>query len=636
MPRRKNRPRKVQKNDNSKKDNSKKMAATTKTQQSPQVATVITKQLRVDNIGQFSTKTLADMFGLTKTPYLQTNSSVKIHVEDTGNHAIITVPVEISDDFLKLNGVEFEGQIISVRDADATAGSSNDAASSSTSNENSTDECNEFFLRFALVAKPFGLPSDAEVANAAVEHFNDTDIKFRVRRMGPERIYRFVLKKKVPNMQKLKLICNGTEHSFPLLTQDPFARKKEKERGILLTMKEAYEGPLENLPGSTFDEAIKHFNLQIIVPTQLQRTPGAPTFSGNRYCVIQIPANTNSIPEYLPITHPITKKLYNLKLTYKGQERFCTRCMKKHCGQCPELKKFYETIEQRKQMAENGDIFTKMFSDSTLRLVDPLGLTAECCTMSGGGIGQVAQAMVDDPETVDKSVLVIMSGANDLKSESFESNKEFAENVDQSVKKLVDAATSNPNKQIVLINSHPDQIIETHPAQHPVSISVRQKYMHKKIEQISAGHENLHVIDIHYETDETGHPSLLGTEQILAKINEHASGELIWNPRYTTSDRMYQRVETIYRYGCNHCGRFGTEIAHEYRNNLLCDDCHLRNKENASKNDYPLLADIITEMEEIFNNDFTALNTASEEEDDLPPKKQKTNVDDQGNPMETS
>ena len=129
------------------------------------------------------------------------------------------------------------------------------------------------------------------------------------------------------NDRSLILRCNGEDIRFPLLTEDPFESNRSREEGILLTLADAYDGDLESLPNSVFDAAIAAFNLQIIVPTKLQHVPGSITLNGNRYCVLNMVDNLNSIPEFLPVTHPVTKKLYNVRSTFKNQARSCNHAV---------------------------------------------------------------------------------------------------------------------------------------------------------------------------------------------------------------------------------------------------------------------------------------------------------------------
>ena len=74
-----------------------------------------------------------------------------------------------------------------------------------------------------------------------------------------------------------------------------------------------------------------------------------------------------------------------------------------HNASCPEAEARKDQYEQQEAM--KGEIKTKLYSDSTLRRADILGVRAEVLCMSGGGLGQVVQAAIDDPDEYDNVVL---------------------------------------------------------------------------------------------------------------------------------------------------------------------------------------------------------------------------------------
>ena len=64
-----------------------------------------------------------------------------------------------------------------------------------------------------------------------------------------------------------------------------------------------------------------------------------------------------------------------------------------------------------------------------------MGLRADVCAMSGGGLGQVIQASLDDPTNVEYETMVLVGGTNDSKTEIFPTNEVFAE-IDRLLTKL--------------------------------------------------------------------------------------------------------------------------------------------------------------------------------------------------------
>ena len=98
-------------------------------------------------------------------------------------------------------------------------------------------------------------------------------------------------------------------------------------------------------------------------------------------------------------------------------------------------------------MVAEKEITMKIWGDLALRNVDPLGLRVDVCAMLGGGLGQVIQALLDDPTNVENETMV--GGTNDSKSEIFPTNE--ANNIDRLLTKLALAAEEVPEKRFVLL-----------------------------------------------------------------------------------------------------------------------------------------------------------------------------------------
>ena len=64
-----------------------------------------------------------------------------------------------------------------------------DEVITNTQTEEST-ETNLFFLRFAQIVKPYRLPNYTEIANSALERFQDPALKVTMKRKGAEKIYK--------------------------------------------------------------------------------------------------------------------------------------------------------------------------------------------------------------------------------------------------------------------------------------------------------------------------------------------------------------------------------------------------------------------------------------------------------------
>ena len=434
----------------------------------------------------------------------------------------------------------------------------------------------ELFLKFSNHARPFGLPTYPEIALAGMNYFQQEGMICVPLRIISGIVYKFQLREKVPTTgHKMEFICGGVAHNVPLYTWTTKQREKSTRKdGTLLTFQRAGQGIVGDVPAALFDAKMLELKLELIVPTKMQRIKDTQILNGNRFCVIKTPENVNVIPESIPLVNPLTHAVHHVRVNFKGQERYCQRCSEKHVGQCPELKAFYEAKDKKEEMRANNEIETKIYSDSTLRHVDPLGLRSEVCTMSGGGLGQIIQASMDDPNQHD--VTVIMGGTNDVKQQNFVSNKVFAENIDISLHKLREAAKEVPDKSFFLVQqmpyyNEPGENFFTSP-----DTCIRELYIHQKMQEAADSVANIECIDVQYDVDETGHPSNSGTAQILFQLHKHPImiHDLIWNDNFIVTDKAYSRVESIYRYGCNCCYKYGLDVSHsEHSNQLLCDVC---------------------------------------------------------------
>ena len=49
---------------------------------------------------------------------------------------------------------------------------------------------------------------------------------------------------------------------------------------------------------------------------------------------------------------------------------------------------------------------------------------------------------------------------------------------------------------------------------------------------------------------------------------------LIWNPAFTVTEKAYSAVESLFRYGCNCCKKYGIGLDRStHCNQLVCDTC---------------------------------------------------------------
>ena len=523
-------------------------------------------------------------------------------------------------------------------------------ATPATDNATVQPMCDTFYLRFSKTCTPFKLPLYPEIAHVAELHFKDPAINVTYERFRGEKIYCMETTENHALDQSLTFTVENKVYKIkldPKRSTTKFARRGKQDQrsnnedGLLLTFYQAGRKFLNNVPNSVFDQVLQNaLGLELLKITEKQRIKNTPLFNGNRFAVVKRPDNLAVIPESIPITDPLTKRVFYIKINYWGQLVYCSRCMIKHGRKCPELEAFYAAKEAREAMRKNNEIASKIMSDSTLRHADALGLKADILCMSGGSIGQVVQAAFDDPEAVDKDIIVV-AGANDVKNDNFDSEEEYAESIQQAMNKVIELAEVAPDRDITIVTCDPiptepteemDEM-DCHEPQPEVELKkkVRREYIHiyvddfvNKVKKREKPLNNVHTMKASYETDNSGHPTIKGTDEILQQINKHIDQKLIWNDNFITSNGLYRGVESVFRYGCGACVFWGEAITHEtHYNPNICDKCVEIIKENATESGYPLLELAIHTTEPSEDEQTGGKRTVEEELDENTSKKLK-------------
>ena len=543
-----------------------------------------------------------------------------LNIEKKKNHCFIEVPGNRVDELLLKNGAELNGRMLRVEIAEQMMETGHEnlpstpndpivlkvptaphkAASEEQqgSTETPVETTNELFIRFRGYMNSWDVPKYTDIALTAAAYFQVEGMMCRPIYVSGELVYKFGFRKEIPkDGHQLEFLCRGKTYKVPLYSWSPQNedKRKTKRAGTLITMRRAGDGALALVPADEYDRALEKLSLELIVPTKFQRIKDTQVFNGNRFCVVTTPENLKSIPNSLAIRNPANNGLHTVRLTFKGQEVFCDRCQEGHVGQCPALKAFYEARKIKQQMVDNDEILSKIYSDSTLRHVETLGLTADVCAMSGGGIGQVIQASLDDPNSIKHERIVIMGGTNDMKTQNFPSTEVFAANVDNALQKLADAAPLAPEKLFFLVQQQPyEEETEDEDAggdpRVPIFMTpehrIRQLYLHSKMKDVANSIVNVETVNVKYHADHTGHPSEAGTAQILQTLHDMqlTPSSLIWNEQFIVNPKPYRGVESIFRYGCNACKRYGLEMdTSKHSHQLLCDECLETSMERATE-----------------------------------------------------
>ena len=476
-----------------------------------------------------------------------------------------------------------------------------------------TEMTDKFTLRFSSTCKPFGHPEYVTIAEEAIRYFDDPYLTATYLDNGPETIYFFEVNKYWPKYgNSLSFVVEGIKYNIDLQPNENVRQgakgsqgnRDERENNLLLTFYRAGQKDYNHISMETFDKIIQNtLNFTLEKATERQKHRYTQIFNGNRYCVIKKPDNLASIPEFLPIEDPEKNTTHYIRISYSGKLFNCGRCGNQHGKTCPQLTSFNEARDERKRMEREKEVKTKIVSDSTLRHADQLGLRADVMAMSGGGLGQIVQAAMDDPDTRDKSHIVLVGGANDIKNRGFINDAEFAENVTATVTKLYDFASNEPGKKITLVNSHPNNEDNFRNYKEKIERKTKETYLHtklhdevKRMSNMDVPIKNVNIIDIRYDVDETGHPSKDGTLTILEALNDSLK-ELIWNKDFITSDKIYKGIQSIYRYGCNHCNGFGQAIQHtKHQNYNVCDDCMDLLHQNVQVKEHQLIKKVREEV----------------------------------------
>ncbi len=158
-----------------------------------------------------------------------------------------------------------------------------------------------------------------------------------------------------------------------------------------------------------FDEYFRSLGAELIRPTQPETCrEDRETFNTNRYIVVKKTKNDGTAIDF---GNRITVAGFSFKISYYGMQKYCAQCKRSHGWDCPTKVRNDFLRQLRKGKTEHA----KIYSDSTLRHVNQLGLTTNVACMSGGGIAQICNAI---PYDTPHPEVIIKGGSNELKEES--------------------------------------------------------------------------------------------------------------------------------------------------------------------------------------------------------------------------
>ena len=357
----------------------------------------------------------------------------------------------------------------------------------------------------------------------------------------------------------LPVMVEGQSVDLPLITEQEFQNLRGNNKGArqwadgtLVTMYNSTGGPLATVMNKEFDNLLTQYG-EVTRATQLQTHKGTDVLNGNRYCVLK---HSEDIPDQISVPDPIHPgKFVTVSLGYKGKEKYCVRCMKRHPGTCAELLEFYKARDLRREM----DIANKILSDSTLRHADETGLNSNLVCMSGGRIGNVCHIIKDDQTMTNVKEVIVVAGQNDL-LRADETLDDFKTIVNKSVDLLQQLAFK-----------HKLTIVQ--PLIPPGSSAlVKQKayYLDELCNQKSTD-TALPLVYVNNlpEIEMSGiHPTIAGTAALIKWIDKRV--KIITDGRYITDAKMYRGGRSIYKYGCLLCPNYL-----RLDNFFICPDCGL-------------------------------------------------------------
>lgn len=211
------------------------------------------------------------------------------------------------------------------------------------------------------------------------------------------------------------------------------------------------------------------------------------------------------------------------------------------------MKAFYEAKRER----ENKEIKHKIISDSTLRRTESVGLTADVECIPGGGLGDIANAIVDDPRGDEYDTITILGGVNDILNRDLNEFKSFGHCIEGSLNKIKEIADMNPLKHYNLIPPITD--FDGLPS---VEAEDRRMVLYTRMEILTKTNPRIKILNIDSGTvtfEDRVHPDESGTIEIIMQLHKKLKSNLVWNQDHITNKRLYNGVHTRYGWGCKCC-----------------------------------------------------------------------------------
>ena len=298
-----------------------------------------------------------------------------------------------------------------------------------------------------------------------------------------------------------------------------------------MTVFDAYQPEKSrHLRNEWFDDYFEKMEgVEVIKQTQPQFNKGTRTLNDNRYLVV---THEGEDGEKIDLGTSIEISGLTFNMQYTGMPRYCYLCERKHGTDCPSKVRFDILKKLRKGLTEKR----KIYSDSSHRQTNQLALMTDVACMSGGGIGQLCNAIPYDHQHEE---VVIHAGTNEISNT--QTLPEFVFTVTKATEKLNKLAEKT--KVTLVLPCAPTT------GAHEAGKAI---YLEEKMKEINSI-KIVKLKDIEY--DGSRHPSEKGTQQMIEQLQQELGEKIILNgaEKEITTSRKYSLVQPIYKVGCRGC-----------------------------------------------------------------------------------
>ena len=498
------------------------------------------QRLIVTNIDERATAhDLSDLFGFNSDEQLRKWCFVEVRQgDDNLKFARVICPVEQQLEVLKLNGIEFFGRNLTISNADTQEPDASTPPTQQTSTE-STEETAEdqgeiLWMLLDCRNHPelsYPLVQEVEVCDALMlDHADDPHKAVRTlrgRNIGTFAIEsmdmaRYVEKTVTIRGKEIPLQPIRRKARNPQQQNDRSTKQRQRDPdSIKIRIFDAFRVQYRNISSTLFDEYFANMGVTVVISTRPERClENRNFFNANRYIVVK---KVNDKGENVNFGERIEVAGISFNLSYYNIQKYCYDCDRKHGYECPT--KVRDAFLRELRKGKTGQ--TKIISNSNMRYANPLALRTNITCTSGAGIGQLCNTI---PYDKPHDEYIINGGTNELKTESLH---EFVYTVHKAGEKLQQIVTAGKKVTLVL-----PQVATATPEAKAKSI-----YLQEQMQSIT---EIKTVCLSNIEYDDTDHPTVNGTRELIKQIHSANNNDIIMDgcDDDTVSKRIYRKVQT--------------------------------------------------------------------------------------------